>query len=229
MAIAQLGILSGPLIGGVLTQYTSWKWCMFSIFNTTLCYCADLIFLGFYINLPTGAVAFIIILFVSIPDRTIKSAEKRPLLSTLRKLDPVGFLLFAPAAIQFILALEWGGVRYSWNSATVIGLFCGSFGTLLFFLTWEYHMHDDAMIPFSIIRKRVVWSSCMNTACFMGSLLASTYYLPIYFQAVRDATPTMSGVDLLPTILSTMLFAVASGVLGMSQHFRSKTFLVPNC
>jgi hypothetical protein len=38
------------------------------------------------------------------------------------------------------------------------------------------------------------------------------YYLPIYFQAVRGATPTMSGVDLLPSILSQMIFAIVSGI-----------------
>jgi hypothetical protein len=63
------------------------------------------------------------------------------------KLDLIGFMLFAPAAIQFILALEWGGTFYHWDSAMVIGLFCGSFGTILVFLTWEYRMGDDAMIP----------------------------------------------------------------------------------
>lgn len=36
----------------------------------------------------------------------------------------------------------------------------------------------------------------------------------MYFQAVRGATPTMSGVDLLPSILGTMLFAMITGVLG---------------
>jgi hypothetical protein len=123
--------------------------------------------------------------------------------------------LFAPAAIQFILALQWGGIKYVWSSATVIGLFCGAFGTLLIFLAWEKHMGDGAMIPFSIISRRVVWSSAINYGCLMGSLLISTYYLPIYFQAVRDATPTLSGVDLLPSIISTMVFGIVSGGLCM--------------
>ena len=38
------------------------------------------------------------------------------------------------------------------------------------------------------------------------------YYLPIYFQAVRGASPTMSGVDLLPSIISQMIFAIVSGI-----------------
>lgn len=45
-------------------------------------------------------------------------------------------------------------------------------------------------------------------------MLITNYYLPIYFQAVRHATPTMSGVYLLPAILSQIIFATVSGILG---------------
>jgi hypothetical protein len=172
--------------------------------------------LGFYINLPCGGVAATFLLFISLPLRTTKGAGKQTVLNTLGKLDLIGFSLFAPATIQFIFALEWGGIKYAWNSATIIGLFCGSFGTLLVFLAWEHHMGDEAMIPLSIIGRRVVWSSSLNYVCFMGSMLISTYYLPIYFQAVRNATPTLSGVDLLPSVISTIIFGIVSGGLCMS-------------
>lgn len=63
-------------------------------------------------------------------------------------------------------------------------------------------------------RRRVIWSSCLNYSCFAGWLLSSTYYLPIYFQAVRYATPPLSGVDLLPSVVGDMLFAGLTGGLG---------------
>ncbi|KAL9620370.1 MAG: hypothetical protein Q9160_005070 [Pyrenula sp. 1 TL-2023] len=80
----------------------------------------------------------------------------------LGKLDLVGFSLFAPAATQFILALQWGGTTHPWNSATIIGLFCGAFGTMIIFLAWEHYMGDGAMIPFSIIGKRVLSQLCLS-------------------------------------------------------------------
>lgn len=48
----------------------------------------------------------------------------------------------------------------------------------------------------------------------MGTVMCTSYYLPIYFQAVKGVTPTLSGVYLLPSILSQLMLAVISGALG---------------
>lgn len=201
MSFAQIGFVLGPLIGGLLTQYTTWRWC-------------------FYINLPIGGAVAILLMLINIPDRTVKTDAKSTIRTIIERFDIVGFVLFAPFAIQLLLALQWGGSRYSWDTAKIIGLFCGSFGTFCVFLAWEYRQGDGAMIPFSMVRQKIVWSGCMVSFFFMGSTLCTTYYLPIYFQAVRDATPTMSGVYLLPAILSQMIFATVSGVtVGRQGHY----------
>lgn len=160
----------------------------------------------------------ILLMFIRIPDLTGRTQAQSTARVTLEKLDLFGFALFAPAAIQFLLALEWGGIRYVWSSATIIGLFCGAAGTFSFFLAWEYRRGDSAMIPFSMVRRRIVWSSCLVGSLFMASMIITSYYMPIYFQTIRNATPTMSGVYILPAILSQMLFATISGVLGMSPN-----------
>ena len=157
-------------------------------------------------------------MLIRIPDVKIKADAKSTILQTLEKLDIVGFTMFAPAAIQFLLALEWGGTRFPWRSATIIGLFCGAAATFCVFLAWEYRRGDSAMIPFSMVRRRIVWCSCMVVFLFMGSMIITSYYMPIYFQAIRNATPTMSGVYILPAILSQILFSTVSGVLGMNPN-----------
>ena len=156
-------------------------------------------------------------MFVRLPDLTKRSEVKSTILITLEKLDLFGFAIFAPAAIQLLLALEWGGTRYVWRSATIIGLFCGAAGTFCVFLAWEYRRGDSAMIPYSIVRQKIVWCSCLVVFFFMGGMIITSYYMPIYFQTIRNATPTMSGVYILPAILSQILFAAISGVLGMKQ------------
>ena len=193
MGIAQLGIVLGPLLGGALTQYTTWRYC-------------------FYINLPAGGAVAFLLLLIQIPDRTTK--REKSVLGTLGQLDLIGFAIFAPAAIQFLLALQWGGTLYPWGDAKIIGLFCGAAGTFAVFVAWQYYVGDEAMIPLSMVRQRIVWCSCLTTLSFFGSVMITAYYLPIYFQTVRDATPTMSGVYLLPMILSQMILAVLSGFLG---------------
>lgn len=129
------------------------------------------------------------------------------------KLDLIGFVLFAPAAIQLLLALEYGENKHPWGSATVIGLFCGAGATFIVFLVWEYYQGDKAMIPLSMIAKRNVWSSCLVMLCIFAMTLCAAYYLPIYFQAIKNQSPMMSGVDMLPNVLSQLALAVLSGAL----------------
>ena len=180
--------------------------------------------LGFYINLPIGALCAVFLLLIKIPDRLERSeAKKATVLSTLLNLDLVGFFLFAPFAAMLLLALEWGGTNYAWQSATVIGLFCGAGGIFIVFAVWEYRMGDEAMFPYSMLRKRVVWSSCLVIGFFFGNLFINSYYLPIYFQAVKGVSPALSGVYVLPSILSQILGAVISGVLGKLSSFKSMT------
>jgi hypothetical protein len=153
------------------------------------------------------------IFFIHIPSHPSKVKKLSDLPIVLRDLDLVGFALFAPAAMQFLLALQWGGNQYAWDSATVIGLFCGALGTIIVFITWEYFKGETAMIPLSMLRIRIVWASCLFFGMLVGMVLCGTYYIPIYFQAVKGVSPITSGVWLLPSILSQMLSAVSSGIL----------------
>lgn len=131
-------------------------------------------------------------------------------------LDLVGFVLFAPAAIQFFLALQYGGNQFAWNSSQVIGLFCGAGATFIVWLLWDYYQGDNAMVPFSMMRNRVVWASCICGSFFGATIFVTAYYLPIYFQSVRARMPFTSGVDVLPGILTQMAFAIIAGVMSRS-------------
>lgn len=172
---------------------------------------------GFFINLPVGAVSAIILIFIRFPDDPHKvERAKTARRITLSDFDFPGFVLFAGFAIMFLLALEWGGTVYPWKSAVIVGLFCGSSAVLVIFAAWEYRVGENAMIPIAMVRQRVVWSACLVMAFFFGALLTFTYYLPIYFQAVKGKSPALSGVYVLPGILTQIMMATVSGILGNS-------------
>jgi len=173
--------------------------------------------LGFYINLPIGGVAIGFLLLIHIPETlkasTATTPSKSTLASVITQFDLVGFAIFAPFAVMLLLALEWGGTKFAWNSATIIGLFCGAGVLLIVFLVWERRAGADAMVPFSILRVRIVWCSFVVITFFGGAMMVYSYYLPIYFQAVRGKSPSVSGVDILPGIVTQMFATVVSGVL----------------
>lgn len=63
--------------------------------------------------------------------------------------------------------------RYAWNSATIIGLFCGFGGNLLVWFAWDYYKGADAMIPVSIVARPVVWSGCLVMGILLGTMLTA--------------------------------------------------------
>ncbi|OJJ56203.1 hypothetical protein ASPSYDRAFT_34192 [Aspergillus sydowii CBS 593.65] len=194
MGFTQLGLVIGPLVGGALTTYTTWRWC-------------------FYINLPIGGLVALLLVFTRVPEQRKKAPALEVLPTFYKTFDLVGFVLFAPAAIMFLLALEWGGNEYPWDDSRIIGLFCGAGATAIVFLGWEYYKGRDAMIPFHLITQRIAYTSYANVAAIFGLTMVIAYYLPIYFQAVKDDSALISGVNLLPQILSQLVASVISGVL----------------
>lgn len=192
MGIGQLGLVAGPLIGGLFTEFVTWRWC-------------------FYINLPVAAVVGALLGFTHIPEQVSKPAFGVVVKDLHHMLDLVGFVLFAPACIMLLLAVQWGGNQYPWNSSIVIGLFCGAGVNFLVWLAWDYYKKDAALIPLPMLQQQYVWAGCLCFGFFLSVTFTTSYWLPIYFQAVRGKSPAISGVYMLPSILSQMFGALGSG------------------
>ncbi|KAM0191773.1 hypothetical protein ACHAPC_002085 [Botrytis cinerea] len=200
LGLNQLGLVVGPLLGGVFTTFTTWRWC-------------------FYINLPLGAVSSIAIILLRIPEQTRKAPIRTILPKLHHYLDLIGFCLFAPAIVMLLLALQYGGNQFAWNSSQVIGLFCGFAATIVVWYWWNSRLGDKAMLPLSLVTKRVVAMAVLYQAFMMACLYGAIYFLPIYFQAILNTNAMLSGVYLLPTILPQLFMAGLSGPMIMKVGY----------
>ncbi|EGD91317.1 hypothetical protein H112_01120 [Trichophyton rubrum D6] len=187
MVWAISGII-GPVIGGLMTQYTTWRWC-------------------FYINLPIDGVAFLIIFFF-----LELHTPTTPLLAGLRAIDWLGSLAVVGGTVMFLIGLEYGGESYLWSSPTVICLIVFGIVTWGIFILIQWKVSRYPVMPLWLFTQRSTLAA-YGTVLIHGAIYTSgSFFLPLYFQAVLGETPLKSGILLFPNVIAVSIVSAVTGV-----------------
>ena len=162
-------------------------------------------------SLPIGAFTVVVVVFVLHIPQDPKLAET-PILKRILKLDLIGAGILIPAIIMLLLAVQWGGSTYSWGSSRIIGLFVGAGLMLVLFSLSQWRLGEDATIPPRLLKQRTLMAACGFVFFFGAGIFVLMYYLPLYLQSVKGSSPTRSGIQILPLMLSTVLTSIIGGI-----------------
>ena len=202
-----LASIAGPLLGGLFTTKATWRWC-------------------FWINVPIGGLAIaglLLILPAKPPPRKYVGVS---FLQRVWQFDPIGTALLLPGLVLLLLALQWGGTEYPWSSARVVVLLVLGLLLLIAFGITQSWAGDDGTVPPRIFGQRSIAAATAVSLAFGSTLLILTFYLPIWFQAIKGQSAVGAGIRLLPYFLSTVVFVIGSGFLVSKLGYYTPVLIV---
>jgi MFS family permease len=193
LAVFGTSSLMGPVIGGAFAGVEEilfidgWRWV-------------------FLMNLPIGALSlFMVLKFLHIPH------TPRP-----QKIDWWGAVTIVLAVVPILLAAELGR-EWGWTSPLTLGLLATGAVGIVAFLLVEKRMGSAALIPLSLFRNSTFARTQILGFIIGIGMFGGMIVLPLVIQVVYGASPTESGLLMLPMVAGMMTASISSG------RFTSKT------
>jgi EmrB/QacA subfamily drug resistance transporter len=192
-AVFGFSTVLGPLLGGLFVDHLSWQWI-------------------FYVNVPIGVAAFVVLQVVlTTPTHRVK-----------RSIDYLGMALLAGGLTSIVLYTSLGGSTYPWWSSRMVALLVLSIVLSAAFVVAERRA-EEPTLPLKLFSNRVFTVASIVGFIVGFALFGSVTYIPLYLQVVRGASPTSSGLQLLPLMLGVLVASIGSGQL-ISRVGRYKVF-----
>ena len=175
--------ISGPIVGGVLTDQLGWR----SIF---------------YFFVPLGVLASVAVA-VTVPHLEPERTDE--------KLDVVGGLLLVTGLIPLLVALS-ASRAVGVPASAVVAMFAFA-AVLLALFAWTETRAADPVIPFAMFRDPTVIVSVVVSSLAMFAMFGSNIFIPLLYQGLLGASATESGVYLGPRVLGMVGASLVSGQL----------------
>jgi len=172
----------GPVLGGWLVTYQSWRWI-------------------FYVNLPVGALAFVIgVMFLQ--DYRDPDAGG---------FDPFGFIVSGLGLATLLFALSEGPER-GWGSTSVLAT--GITGLVLLGAVAVVELRiKTPMLALRLYRERMFRIGNTVFGLMFGTFASVLFLLPLYLQRLRGLSAFQSGLTTFPQALGLMLMSQLTGRL----------------
>ncbi len=176
-----LSSIIGPTVGGYLTDGPGWRWV-------------------FYVNVPIGIAAVIIVL-LSLPYVRSKLSW--------RDIDFAGSAALSAGIVPLLVALSITR-DHAWTDPAVVGLLAVAVVFLVGFFFIE-RRSEHPIVPFSLFRNNVFAVSVIIAFFSAFGMFGTIIFVPLIFQGVLGASATNSGQLLTPMMLGLIVFSTLAG------------------
>ena len=190
-AVMGVGMVAGPLLGGLITDGLGWRWC-------------------FYVGVPFAVAALI----------TLQKTLHLPRRRRAAKIDWPGVVLISGGVSTLLIWVSFAGHQFPWGSWETAVMVVGGFA-LLTAAVWVERRAEEPLIPLNLFQQRTVVLAVIASVAVGVAMFGTSVFLSQYMQIARGKSPTESGLLTIPMVVGLMVASTVVGrIISRTGHYK---------